>query len=124
MTGIAQVQKLITSVLGSRFQRELKQLRPIVEATHRHEAALQSLSNEALQQQTAVLRARIAERTGALAGEVDRLKTAKHACADPDERDRLDRELVVAERELRITTAKLLDEPRPEKAGRSAMVLM
>ena len=61
MTGIAQVQKLITSVLGSRFQRELKQLRPIVAAIHRHEEALKGLSDEALQQQTAAFRARIAE---------------------------------------------------------------
>jgi preprotein translocase subunit SecA len=108
------IQQLVTKVLGSRFQRELKRLRPIVDAIKRHEETLKTLGDDAIRQQTAVFRARIAERLGQLDQEVARLKAAKHACADPDERDQLDKELFEAERVLQKQTAVVLDELLPE----------
>ena len=44
--------------------------------------------------------ARIAERVGALRDDVEALKKAKHDCADPDERDDIDRRLAGREQEL------------------------
>ncbi len=108
------IQQLVTRVFGSRFQRELKKLRPLVDAVHGHEARLKELPDDQIQKQTAVFRARIQERTGSLEAEVQRLRAAKHACADPDERDALDGELLAAERALQKATAALLDELLPE----------
>jgi preprotein translocase subunit SecA len=107
-------QQLITRIFGSRFSREVKRLRPIVDAIKRHEGQLAALSDDALRQQTANFRARIQERTGVLSGEVARLKAAKHACADPDERDSLDRQLFAAEQALQKETAAVLDDLLPE----------
>ena len=36
------IQQLVTKVFGSRFQREMKKLRPLVDAVHEHEQALAS----------------------------------------------------------------------------------
>ncbi len=38
------IQQLVTKVFGSRFQRELKHMRPIVARVHEHEARLKDLS--------------------------------------------------------------------------------
>ncbi|MFI5206481.1 MAG: preprotein translocase subunit SecA [Gemmatimonadales bacterium] len=108
------IQQVVTKVFGSRFSREVKRLRPIVDAIKRHEGALKTLSDDALRQQTTGFRARIQERTGQIAAEVARLKAAKHACADPDERDALDRELFEAEQVLQKETAAVLDDLLPE----------
>src|SRR5439155_19568091 len=59
-----------TKIFGTQFQRELKRIRPIVDAIHRHEERLKGLSDAELQGQTAKLRGLVAERTGVLAAEV------------------------------------------------------
>jgi preprotein translocase subunit SecA len=109
-----QIQQLITRVFGSRFSRELKRLQPIVDEIHEHEEVLRGRSDAEIQAQTTAFRARIQERVGTLRAEVDRLKQAKHACADPEQRDELDRELLEHERELARDTAEVLDELLPE----------
>jgi preprotein translocase subunit SecA len=111
---MATVQQLVTKVLGSRFQRELRKLRPIVDAIHGHEERLKALSDAEVQAQTVRFRERIQERVGALRADAARLRAAKHACADPDERDRLDRELLEQERALQRETAAVLDDLLPE----------
>ena len=105
---------LVTKILGSRFTRELKHLRPIIDAIHRHEEELKGLTEEQLRHQTVRFRERIAERVGALRDEVEALKKAKHDCADPDERDDIDRRLLGRERELVGATAEVLKELLPE----------
>jgi len=105
---------LVTKILGSRFARELKHLRPIIDAIHRHEETLKGMSEEQLRGQTARFRERIAERVGALRKDVEALKQAKHDCADPDERDDIDRRLLGRERELGAETAQILEELLPE----------
>ena len=105
---------LVTKILGTRFTRELKHLRPIVDAIHRHEEALQTMPEDGLRAQTARFRERIAERVGAIRDDVEALKKAKHDCADPDERDDIDRRLLGRERELAEATAEILEELLPE----------
>src|SRR5437773_1262623 len=58
-----------TKIFGTQFQRELKRIRPIVDAIHRHEERLKALSDEELRQQTPKLSGLIAGRTGTLAAE-------------------------------------------------------
>ena len=93
-------KRLVTKVFGTRFQRELKRIQPLVDAIHRHEARLQGFSDAELQAQTPKFRAVIAERTGALAAELERLRQAKHDCADAEERLRLSDQLGKAEHAL------------------------
>ncbi len=108
---------LVTKVIGTRFEREQKRMRPIVQAIHEHEERLKQLSDEALrgpEGQTAKFRAVIAERTGALDAEVKRLRQAKHEAPDAADRLRLDADLRLAEQryaaELRTTLSDILPE--------------
>src|SRR5881396_392573 len=86
-----------TKIFGTQFQRELKRIRPIVDAIHRHEGRLKGLSDAELQGQTAKLRGLVAERTGALTADVERLKREKHNCPDADQRVELSQRLSQAE---------------------------
>src|SRR5882762_2819055 len=89
-----------TRLFGTRFDRELKRVQPIIDAVHTHEARLKELSEDVLKAQTAKFKAVIAERTGALGAEVDRLKQAKHDCPDPVERAELGDQLAKAQHAL------------------------
>src|SRR2546425_8438516 len=93
-------KRLVTKVFGTRFQRELRRSRRVVAAFPRHEARLQGLSDAELRAQTPKFRAVIAERTGALAAEVERLRQSKHDCADAEERLQLSDQLAKAEHAL------------------------
>jgi preprotein translocase subunit SecA len=107
-------QRLVTKVLGTRFERELKRIQPKVDAIHQHEERLKTLSESEVKAQTPKFRAVIAERTGALGAEVARLKQAKHDCPDQAERRELDRELGEAEKRLRKEMEAVLEELLPE----------
>src|SRR2546422_3226217 len=86
-----------TKIFGTQFQRELKRIRPIVDAIHRHEERLKALSDAELQGQTPKLRSLVAERTSALAADVERLKREKHDCPDAEQRVELSQKLSLAE---------------------------
>ncbi len=104
----------VTKIVGTRFQRELKRIRPIVDAIHRHEARLKELSPSELQAQTPKLRAIIAERTGALAADVERLKKEKHDCPDAEQRQDLGEKLSQAEAAYGKALQAALSEVLPE----------
>src|SRR6266542_1350525 len=108
------VKRFITKLFGTRFKRELKRIQPQVDAIRRHEERLRPQSDAELQAQTPKFRAGIAERTGTLRAEVERLKQAKHDCPDADERLRLSDLLAQAERTLTKELQRTLDELLPE----------
>ncbi len=105
---------LVAKVVGTRFDRELKRLQPIIDRIHEHEARLGGLSDQEIQGQTAtfreVLHGRLGETEQALVGK----REAKHACADGGERDALDREIHDLEATLRRDTQRALDDLLPE----------
>src|SRR2546430_2420849 len=103
-----------TKIFGTQFQRELKRIRPIVDAIHRHEERLKTLSDGELQGQTPKLRGLIAERTSALAAEVERLKREKHGCPDADQRVELSRKLSQAEAAYVKALQVALNDDLPE----------
>ncbi|MFN2572000.1 MAG: preprotein translocase subunit SecA [Gemmatimonadales bacterium] len=105
---------LFTKVFGTRFNRELKRIQPIVDAIHEHEARLKEIGNAELQAQTAKFRAMIAQRTGELHAEVERLKQAKHDCPDPAERANLGDQLRKAEQVFVAELQRTLDDLLPE----------
>ncbi len=108
------LKQLVATVFGTRFDREVKRLQPIVDTIFEHEARLGTLDDEAIQAQTGRLRERLQARLGGLRTQFDELRAAKHACADPRERDRLTREVNAVEEELKQETAAALDEILPE----------
>src|SRR5881296_2885746 len=103
-----------TKIFGTQFQRELKRIRPIVDAIHRHEARLKGLSDAELQGQTPKLRGLIAERTSTLAAEVERLKREKHDCPDAEQRAELSQKLAVAEAAFVKALQVALNDVLPE----------
>src|SRR3989449_1302970 len=103
-----------TKIFGTQFQRELKRIRPIVDAIHRHEERLKALSDSELQGQTSKLRGLIAERTSVLAADVERLKREKHDCPDAEQRAELSQKLAVAEAAFVKALQVALNDVLPE----------
>src|SRR5213593_1993647 len=103
-----------TKIFGTQFQRELKRIRPIVDAIHRHEERLKGLSDAELQAQTPKLRGLIAERTGQLAADVERLKKEKHDCPDAEQRKELSTRLSHAEAAYVKALQAALSDALPE----------
>ncbi|HEV8511239.1 MAG TPA: hypothetical protein VGQ48_12390, partial [Gemmatimonadales bacterium] len=103
-----------TKIFGTRFNRELKRIQPIVDAIKQHEVRLKDIGTSELQAQTTKFRALIAERTGALHAEVERLKQAKHDCPDPAERANLSDQLRRAEHAFVAELQRTLDDLLPE----------
>ena len=68
------IKKVVEAVFGSRQDREVKRLQPVLAAIHAHEARLATLDEETLRGQTAKFRAAIAER--GLTGVLDRVEAA------------------------------------------------
>src|SRR2546421_2274380 len=103
-----------TKIFGTRFNRELKRIQPIVDAIHEHEVRLKEIGDAELQAQTAKFRELIAQRTGAVHAEVERLKQAKHDCPDPAERANLSEQLRKAEHSFVSELQQTLDDLLPE----------
>src|SRR5213593_2489061 len=108
------LKSLVTKVVGTRFQRELKRIQPLVDAIHRHEERLKGVPDGDVQRQTERFRELIAERTGALAADVERLKQAKHDCPDAAERAALSDRLAHAEQKYARALQATLDDILPE----------
>ncbi|HET8649527.1 MAG TPA: preprotein translocase subunit SecA, partial [Gemmatimonadales bacterium] len=108
------IKKLITTVVRTRFDREMKRLRPVLEAIHEHEKRLADLSEEELKGQTARFRARIDEAAGALRRELEEVRAARHGCADPAQREELDDRLDTLERDYKKALQAVLEEILPE----------
>src|SRR5437868_2632578 len=106
--------RLFAKVFGTRFDRALKRIQPIVDAILEQEKRLKDLGDAELQAQTAKFREIIAQRTGALQAEVDRLKQAKHDCPDPEQRANLGDQLAKAEQSFVSTLQSTLDDILPE----------
>src|SRR4029077_2062944 len=91
--GSVMTNRWFTRIFGTRFNRELKRIQPIVDTILEHEVRLKDLADSELQAQTAKFRDAIAQRTGEVHAEVERLKKAKHDCPDPEERANLSEQL-------------------------------
>ncbi|MDX2261747.1 MAG: preprotein translocase subunit SecA [Gemmatimonadales bacterium] len=108
------IKQLVESVFGTRQQREVKRLQPILNQIKGHEARLQGMDDASVQAETVRFRAIIAERTDALRAEVERLRIEKHGCADPVQRDLLDQQLQKAEVAWKNEVNQTLDDLLPE----------
>jgi preprotein translocase subunit SecA len=108
------LNKVVTRIFGTRFDRERKKLWPVVEAIHREEARLKDLTEEQLQAQTSRFRAILAERTAEIKGRLDEVRAAKHSCPDPVERDKLETQFHELDQQYKKQLAGVLEELLPE----------
>jgi preprotein translocase subunit SecA len=114
------LKPILTSIFGTRHDREMKRVQPIVAAINAEYERLHDVSDDELRGQTEKLRGIIRERTAELEAKVAELKERKKQTADPEERDRIDDELSGkdgrggVEAELREEIAEILDEILPE----------
>ncbi len=113
-------KRVLTAFMGTRHQRDMKRIQPILDAIHEHETRLATASEDEVRGQTAKFRALLTERTHALEAKAAELRERKRGASDAAERERLDNELSGAdggggvEGELRRTIADALDEILPE----------
>jgi len=108
------IKNLMTAVFGTRFDRDRRRIQPIVDAIHAQEERLKDLSEDELKAQTTRFRARLAEATGAVKAELDDVRAAKHGCADPEERERLEHRFHDLDAAYKRALATALDEILPE----------
>ena len=108
------LKQAFTAVFGTRFDRELKRIQPVIDEIKRHEERLRGVSEAELRGQTDKLRGVLRERVGVLENELTERRAAKHGCADPVERDRLDAEIHRLEERLKKALAAALEELLPE----------
>ncbi|KPK60521.1 MAG: preprotein translocase subunit SecA, partial [Gemmatimonas sp. SG8_38_2] len=108
------IKQLVTNVLGSKFERDVRNIQPIVDEILHHETVLKDVSEEQLQAQTEKFRSLIREKTQALADEIAELKETKKRTEESSERERMALNIGQLEKELQETTQALLDELLPE----------
>ena len=108
------LKQIINKVLGTRFEREMKKLQPIVNEILRHEAELEAVSEEQLKASTERFRARIRERTEAVEALIGELREERRHSEEPADREVLTGRIAEAEDELRDATSEVLDELLPE----------
>ncbi|MEP6690664.1 MAG: preprotein translocase subunit SecA, partial [Gemmatimonadaceae bacterium] len=114
------LKPILTAIFGTRHEREVKRVQPIVDAINEHGADLQRIADTDLRAQTAKFRQLIGERTSELEHKIAELKERKRNTAVAAEREEIDDELGGSdgrsglERELRDVLAETLDEILPE----------
>src|SRR5919106_2677235 len=111
---------MVKALFGTRHERELKRIQPIIEEIHAHEERVGALSEEELRAQTQKFRALLQEGTGDLERRIAEAKEQKRVATEAAERERIDDELTGAdgrgglEGELRTVVADTLEEILPE----------
>ncbi len=108
------IKQLIASVFGTRHEREVKRLQPLVDQVHAEEARLTELTDAEIQAQTPRFREIIRERTAALKQQLEEVRAAKHGSADPVERDALEEQFQGLDEQYRRAIAAVLEEILPE----------
>jgi preprotein translocase subunit SecA len=105
---------LAHKVIGTRFQREMKRLQPIVDEIKQHEERLADVSEDELKAQTGRFRERIRERTHKLEDEIEDLREERRHTEESSKRADLSERISQAETELQSSNDQILDELLPE----------
>jgi preprotein translocase subunit SecA len=108
------LKSLVRAVFGTRHQRELKRLQPLVAEINREFDRLKTLSDDELKAQTEKFRAAIREATAEAEAAVADLKARRRASEDASERDALSQQIGDAERRLKAELEAVLDDILPE----------
>jgi preprotein translocase subunit SecA len=101
-------------LFGSKHERDVKTIRPLVEQINAHLQEYENLSDEELRAKTAEFRARIKEGIGEIEGRMTAVRERLAEGLEGDERVTQMRELEELEEERDEMTADILDEILPE----------
>ena len=108
------LKSLVRAVFGTRHQRELKRLQPIVDEINREFDRLKSLPDDELKAQTEKFRAAIRDATAEADAELLELRARRRASEEAAEREGLSQQIGAAERRLKAELEAVLDELLPE----------
>ncbi|MCS7155474.1 MAG: preprotein translocase subunit SecA [Bacteroidota bacterium] len=117
--------KLLTKLLGSKHERDIKKLMPLVEQINRHYERLQALSDEELRAKTEEFKARIRQRVAEIESEKSQIEArlaqdgsvgsdGRLVELSPSEREALYAQLDELEKAWLETVEETLDELLPE----------
>src|SRR3970282_829699 len=105
--------RLITKIVGSKNDRELKRIQPIVDQISALESQYQKLSNAELKSKTEEFKQRLQEKTAASRANLEESR-ARVVAAPGEDREKLTEKLDKLENELRESEAGILGEVLPE----------
>ncbi len=105
---------ILTKIVGTKHERDIKKIRPVVEEINRTYATCAELSDEALKGKTAEFRGRIAEATREVQEAREALRAGLEGAGDDGDRQDLLDEISEVESETREIEAEVLDEILPE----------
>ena len=108
------LKNLFSSVFGTRHDREVKKLQPVVDEINAIAERLSSVSEEELKAQTEKLRGIIRERTASLDARLAELRETRRNTEDAGERESLQEQIRTVEDELKASLQEVLDEIMPE----------
>jgi preprotein translocase subunit SecA len=108
------LKNAVRGVFGTRFQREMKRLTPVINEIKEHEARLADVSDEEVRAQTERFRALISERTAELEQAVEDLKEDRRHTENPGKRATLTERIASTEGEVYEALQEVLDEILPE----------
>ncbi len=108
------LKSVIHALFGTRHQRELKRLYPVVDEVNREWERLQGVSEEELRGQTEKFRAVIREALADLEAEIAELRDQRRHSEDSAEREMLSQQIGQAERRLAAVLEGVLDDILPE----------
>jgi preprotein translocase subunit SecA len=108
------LKSVIRAVFGTRHQRELKRLQPLVDQVNQEVERLQGVSDDELKAQTEKFRAYIREATAEVQAELDLLREQKRNSESAAEREQLAVSMGEVEKRLKSATEAALDEILPE----------
>jgi preprotein translocase subunit SecA len=108
------LKTLVQAVFGTRHQRELKRLSPIVDEINREFERLKVLPDAELQAQTHRFRERIAETVAEEKAALEELRALRRASEDVAERESLSAQIGAAERRVIAELEDVLDRILPE----------
>lgn len=106
--------KLLEKLFGSKRQKDVDGLYPIVDEINEYYEQYQSLSDEELQGKTAEFRVRISERIAEDQTRLDELNARLKEDIDAEERDTIHEEIADLEKSIYETTQDMLNELLPE----------
>ncbi|MCK4338455.1 MAG: preprotein translocase subunit SecA [Candidatus Cloacimonetes bacterium] len=108
------IQKILTKVFGTQFDREMKKMQPIVDAINKEYEKLTSLSDEELSAKTIEFKKRIQSYVSNKQELLDKLQSDYETTFDDNEKDKIGIEIDEAEKNLKNSTEYILEEILPE----------
>ena len=104
-----------TKIFGNKYDKDLKEIRPIIEKVKTKHESIQSLSNDELRAKTVAFKAQISDATDKLSQEIENLKNkAETDTIDLQEKENIYTNIDTLEKELVDTTESILESILPE----------